>query len=151
MNKDFLHPEREARKTAAARQNGEQKRGFSTALAAVYGIFALAATSRSLVQTIRDFSEAPLAYSLSLLAACTYLLAFVLLIKRGAHSQGFIAVCTFELCGVLAVGTLSLLHPEYFPHATVWSLYGIGYGFVPLVLPLVGLLYVLKSGDRVKA
>jgi hypothetical protein len=27
-----------------------------------------------------------------------------------------------------------------FPDQTVWSLYGVGYGFVPLVLPVLGLL-----------
>ena len=42
------------------------------------------------------------------------------------------------------VGTLSVLRPEWFPDQTVWSDYGIGYGFVPLVLPFVGLWWLLR-------
>ena len=48
----------------------------------------------------------------------------------------------FELAGVLVVGTLSLVRPELFPEATVWSFYGLGYGFVPLVLPFLGLWWL---------
>ena len=39
-----------------------------------------------------------------------------------------------ELAGVLTVGTLSLVKRDWFPDASVWSDYGIGYGFVPAVL-----------------
>jgi hypothetical protein len=35
--------------------------------------------------------------------------------------------------------------PEDFPKATVWSGYGSGYGFVPLVLPLVGLWWLRRT------
>ena len=38
----------------------------------------------------------------------------------------------------------SLLVPEEYPDATVWSEFGAGYGFVPLVLPLVGLWWLLR-------
>jgi hypothetical protein len=41
---------------------------------------------------------------------------------------------------VLVVGTVSLVLRDAFPDETVWSAYGIGYGFVPLVLPVLGLL-----------
>ena len=47
-----------------------------------------------------------------------------------------------ELVGVLTVGTLSIVDPAAFPRATVWSTYGIGYAFVPLVLPVLGLLWL---------
>jgi hypothetical protein len=50
--------------------------------------------------------------------------------------------CSVELVGVLAVGTWSVLDPASFPDATVWSDYGIGYGFVPLFLPVFGLLWL---------
>ena len=49
------------------------------------------------------------------------------------------------LVGVLVVGTISLLVPEDFPRATVWSGYGYGYLFIPLVLPLVGLLWLRRT------
>jgi hypothetical protein len=53
-----------------------------------------------------------------------------------------------ELAGVLIVGTLSVLQPEAFPRATVWSVYGIGYGFVPLVLPVLGLVWLVRTRSR---
>ena len=60
-----------------------------------------------------------------------------------------VAACSVELAGVLAIGTLSLLRPEDFPRATVWSGYGSGYGFVPLVLPVIGLWWLRRtSGSR---
>ena len=49
-----------------------------------------------------------------------------------------------RLAGVLLVGTISLLMPEDFPDATVWSVYGRGYLFVPLVLPVLGLLFLRR-------
>ncbi len=44
---------------------------------------------------------------------------------------------------MLVVGTLSLARPSAFPDATVWSNFGLGYGFVPLVLPVLGLLWLV--------
>ena len=50
-----------------------------------------------------------------------------------------------ELVGVLAVGLASVLLPEEFADATVWSQFGRGYGYVPLVLPVIGLWWVLRG------
>jgi hypothetical protein len=105
---------------------------------AVYAVFALAATSRAALQLLTRFDEAPVAYLLSALAAAVYVVAAVAL-ARDLRRIAFLA-CAFELAGVLVVGTLSLLLREAFPDETVWSTYGIGYGFIPLVLPVVGLL-----------
>ena len=113
-------------------------------LVAVYGLFAFAATARSAVQIATKFHQAPLAYLLSALSAVVYVVATVAL-ARGSRRLA-LACCTFELLGVLAVGTASLVDPAAFPKATVWSLYGIGYGFVPLVLPVLGLLWIWRSG-----
>jgi hypothetical protein len=52
---------------------------------------------------------------------------------------------------VLAVGTWSLADPATFPDATVWSGYGSGYGFVPLVLPVFGLLWLRRWSRRAAA
>jgi hypothetical protein len=58
---------------------------------------------------------------------------------------------SFELLGVLVIGTLSLVLPEIFvgpaklkdlADGTVWSSYGIGYLFIPLVLPVLGMLWL---------
>jgi len=114
--------------------------GPGKVLIAVYGVFALAACARAGVQIATRFSEAPLAYLLSALAGVIYLLATIML-ARGTRTSRRIATVALlvELVGVLVVGTLSVLDPEAFPRATVWSVYGIGYGFVPLILPIVGL------------
>ena len=107
-------------------------------LVAVYGVFAVAATSRAGLQLATVFSEAPLAYLLSAFAALVYLVATVAL-ARSARRTALLA-CAVELVGVLVVGTASLLLPDDFPDQTVWSSYGLGYGLVPLVLPVLGLL-----------
>lgn len=126
--------------------------GPGRGLTAVYGIFALAATARAGVQLIRDYHEAPLAYSLSALAAVVYIIATVCLVigSRTSHRIA-LAATTFELAGVIVVGFLSLTHPELFQKPSVWSLFGIGYGFIPLVLPVVGLLWLRRVGRRVAA
>lgn len=107
-------------------------------LVAVYGVFAVAASSRAGLQLATAFSDAPVAYALSALAAAVYVVATVAL-ARSARRVALWA-CGFELAGVLVVGTLSLLLPDAFPDETVWSSYGLGYGLVPLVLPVLGLL-----------
>ena len=118
-------------------------------LVAVYALFALAATARAGVQIATKFHEAPVAYLLSAFAALVYILATVTL-ANGSPLARRIAVlsCSVELVGVLAVGTWSLADPSTFPDATVWSGYGSGYGFVPLVLPVFGLLWLRRLSKR---
>ena len=48
----------------------------------------------------------------------------------------------FELTGVIVVGALSLLAPVLFGHDSVWSYFGMGYLFIPLVLPVFGLWWL---------
>jgi hypothetical protein len=114
-------------------------------LIVVYAIFALSATARSGVQILLHFEQAPLAYLLSLLAALTYIAVTIALIARGTGSRAVLGLVVLELAGVLVVGTLSLVAPSLFPEATVWSAYGIGYGFVPLLLPLIALIAGLRT------
>ena len=123
--------------------------GVGRLLITVYGILATAATVRAAYQLARKFDEAPVAYSLSALSAVVYILATVALAKRGAGWHKIaLATIWFELAGVLVVGSLSLIHPEIFQHASVWSLYGIGYGFIPLALPVLGLIWLRKQTNR---
>lgn len=112
-------------------------------LITVYGIFAIAATSRSAVQIATRFDDAPVAYVLSAFAAVVYVLATIAL-ASGGRRVAFVA-CSIELAGVLLVGAVSLLVPQAFPDATVWSFFGIGYGFVPLVLPVLGLWWLRRT------
>ncbi len=121
-------------------------RGFGRVLVFVYGVFALAATGRSTLQLSTDAAEAPVPYALSAVAALVYLVAtFALATDR---RRAALAAVGFELVGVLVVGLTSLLVPEEFPDSTVWSEFGAGYGFVPLVLPLAGVWWLLRGRAR---
>lgn len=120
--------------------------GFGRVLVAVYATFAVAATARAGVQLATRFEQAPVAYLLSALAAVVYIVATVALARAGpAARQTATAAVTFEFVGVLAIGTLSVLNPTAFPDETVWSDYGRGYAFIPLVLPLVGLYWLRRT------
>jgi hypothetical protein len=121
-------------------------------LIAIYALFALAASARAGVQIATKFSNAPAAYVLSAFAAVVYILATVTL-AIGSPTARRIAIvsCSVEFVGVLAVGTWSLADPASFPDATVWSGYGSGYGFVPLVLPVFGLLWLRRLAKRAAA
>jgi hypothetical protein len=118
-------------------------------LVAVYAIFALSASARAVVQIATKFGHAPVAYLLSALAASVYIIATVTLVSGSPAARRIAVVsCSVELLGVLAVGTWSLADRATFPDATVWSGYGSGYGFVPLVLPVLGLLWLRYVGFR---
>ncbi|MDO3702272.1 hypothetical protein Q3W71_11350 [Micromonospora sp. C28SCA-DRY-2] len=115
-------------------------------LIAVYLLFAIAATSRAGLQIATKFGEAPVAYLLSALAALVYIVAAVGLARAGAAGRRLaLACCSVELVGVVGVGVLSLVDPELFPDETVWSQFGSGYGYIPLVLPVLGLLWLWRT------
>ncbi|MFN8096831.1 MAG: hypothetical protein U0Q21_00865 [Dermatophilaceae bacterium] len=109
-------------------------------IVAVYAVLALAATGRSVLQISEYFSRAPLAYVLSAVAALIYLVATWAL-ATDRRRLALIA-CSIELAGVLAVGFASYLARDAFPDKTVWSHFGSGYGYVPLVLPVIGLWWL---------
>jgi hypothetical protein len=119
--------------------------GVGRLLIAIYAIFAISATARATYQLIREFDQAPLAYSLSAISAVVYLLATYSLSKSEARWQR-IALYTiwFELVGVISVGALSIALPQYFAHPSVWSNFGAGYAFIPLLLPILGLIWLRK-------
>ena len=119
--------------------------GPGVVLVVAYGVLALAATGRSVLQVLSYFDRAPLAYLLSAFAALVYLLATWCLAKGGRWVRVGIVACTVELVGVLAVGLASYLAKDAFPDKTVWSHFGSGYGFVPLVLPVLGLLWLRRT------
>jgi len=120
--------------------------GVGRLLILVYAVFAISSTARASFQVITKFEEAPLAYSLSLLSALVYILATVSLARTGPRWKTVaLASVIFELVGVLAVGTLSFAAPELFAHSSVWSGFGEGYGYLPLALPVLGLLWIRKA------
>jgi cytochrome bd-type quinol oxidase subunit 2 len=128
---------------------GSTRRGLGIVLVALYGLFALAATGRATYQILSDFQKAPIAYLLSALAAIIYIVATVAL-ARGDRTSVRVAriAITIELVGVLVVGLVSYLVPSEFPDKTVWSHFGSGYGYVPLVLPILGLLWLRYQSRR---
>ena len=120
-------------------------------LVGIYALFALSATARASVQIATKFGHAPVAYLLSAFAGLVYIIATVTL-AAGSPMARRIAVlsCSVELAGVLVVGTWSLADRATFPDATVWSGYGSGYGYVPLVLPVFGLLWLRYWSKRAR-
>jgi hypothetical protein len=133
----------------AASRPDSTRTGPGRLLIAVYGLFALAATARAGVQIATKFDHAPVAYLLSAFAGVVYILATVTLVVGSPAARRIAVVsCSVELVGVLAIGTWSVVDPATFPDATVWSGYGSGYGFVPLVLPVFGLLWLRRWARR---
>ena len=122
------------------------RHGPGRILILVYGVFALAATARAGVQIATQFDQAPIAYILSAVAAVIYIAATFALARATKVSRRVATVAiVVELVGVIAIGAFSYAVPEDFPEATVWSHFGQGYGFVPLVLPILGLLWLRRT------
>lgn len=133
-------------------QGGEPRRinaGIGRVLIWIYGLFALSATARAVVQIATQFHKAPLAYVLSAVSGVIYIVATVCLARATELSRKLaIACCSVELAGVIAVGAASLIWESAFPDASVWSDFGQGYGYVPLILPIVGLWWLLRRSRR---
>lgn len=129
--------------------------GVFTTLASLYIVLSLAALGRSGYQIATKFSDAPLAYLLSAVAATVYLVATLALIASTTRVPHTVRVgrlvalvaLSVEVLGVLGIGTLSLFRPELFPADTVWSQYGAGYLYIPLVLPFLGLWWLRSSRE----
>lgn len=120
-----------------------QTRGVGNLVIAIYAVFALSATVRAVYQLLRKYDEAPLAYWLSLVAAVVYVVATFALAK-GKYSLAE-KTLVFELVGVMTVGSLSYLVPGLFAHPSVWSYFGLGYGLIPLLLPIFGLWWIRRT------
>jgi len=115
-------------------------------IVSIYVVLSLAALGRSSFQILTKFDDAPLAYSLSGLAAVVYVIATVSVALGHRPIARRVAQwsLSFELAGVLGVGGHSLFVPELFPDQTVWSQFGMGYLFIPLGLPVLGLWWLTK-------
>lgn len=123
--------------------------GLGRVLITVYLILALAATLRAVYQLIAKFDEAPVAYTLSLISGLVYVVATVALIRRdGVWRTVAWAALAFEFAGVLVVGVLSLTIPAWFAHDSVWSFFGANYLWIPLVLPVLGMIWLRRESRR---
>ncbi len=123
----------------------EQRSGPHQVLLVLYALFTLAAGARSAVQLATDADRAPVAYTLSAVAALTYAAGWYAIRRASVGHTGLASrLLWVELAGVVVVGVLSLVRDDWFPDASVWSGFGIGYGFVPVVLPVAGLLWLRR-------
>ncbi|MEV5507162.1 hypothetical protein [Streptomyces orinoci] len=112
----------------------------------LYGVFTVAAASRAVVQMLLDFGKAPLAYLLSAAAAVVYAFITYSLVRGGPRARrAALVCCAAELAGVLTVGTWTLADKSAFPDATVWSDYGMGYLFIPVILPVTAMLWLRRA------
>ncbi|MFK4070113.1 hypothetical protein [Streptomyces sp. NPDC029674] len=130
------------------RNDTRQKRitGPGILLVWLYGVMVVGAVSRSAVQISTDFGKAPLAYSLSALAGLVYGFITYSLVRGGAAARtAALVCCAAELVGVLGVGTWTLVEPSAFPDSTVWSDFGMGYLFIPVLLPVTAIFWLLKA------
>ncbi|MET9082380.1 hypothetical protein ABZX77_10820 [Streptomyces sp. NPDC004237] len=122
--------------------------GPGTLLVWFYGVMVVGAMSRSAYQIATEFDRAPLAYALSAVAGVVYGFITYTLVRGGETARRVAVVCcAAELAGVLIVGTWTLVDSSAFPDATVWSDYGMGYVFIPVLLP-ISALYWLRKGAK---
>ncbi len=137
--------------TASAPEDEAPPTGPRRVLIALYAVFALAATARGVVQILVQYDEAPLAYVLSLFSGIVYIAATVGLVthRRWSRPLAWAAVGT-EMVGVVTIGIASIVDSAAFPKDTVWSRFGAGYGYVPIILPVLGLMWLwqTRGSDR---
>ncbi|MGW4230245.1 hypothetical protein ACWEF9_13315 [Streptomyces sp. NPDC004980] len=132
--------------TAPQKQQFELGSGPGRVLVWFYGVFTVAAASRSIVEMIMDFGKAPLAYVLSAAAALVYGFITYSLVRGGEKARrAALVCCAAELAGVLVVGAWTLAEPSAFPDATVWSDFGMGYLFIPVILPVTGMIWLRRA------
>ncbi|WP_395576567.1 hypothetical protein [Streptomyces sp. BK79] len=112
----------------------------------LYGVMVVGAVSRSAYQIGTEFDRAPLPYTLSALAGVVYGFITYTLVRGGERARrAALVCCVAELVGVLTVGTWTLVEPSAFPDATVWSDYGMGYLFIPVLLPLSAVYWLRRA------
>ena len=129
--------------------------GVGAVLITVYAILAIGATSRTIFQIAQFFASTPsarLPIALSGVSGVIYILATIALIAPGRawYRIAWVTI-SFELAGVLIIGTLSYVFPNVFvgpasvpdvAHGTVWSGFGEGYLYIPVVLPILGMIWL---------
>ncbi|MGW0760618.1 hypothetical protein ACWD1Y_29740 [Streptomyces sp. NPDC002814] len=136
----------EAEVTATEKKRSRLISGPGMLLVWLYGVMVVGAVSRSVVQIATEFDHAPLAYSLSAVAGLVYGFITYSLVRGGETARKVALVCcAAELLGVLTVGTWTLVDPSAFPDATVWSDYGMGYLFIPVLLPVSAMYWLWRA------
>lgn len=118
-------------------------RRAGTILAISYPVLAISTGFRAAYQLF--LKEGVVNYTgptLSAVAALFYLTATIGFAYRRRWAWWLsVSVLGFESLMTLIIGTLSIINPELIG-STVWRLFGIDYGFFPLVQPLLGLAWL---------
>ena len=136
--------------TAAKQQRTKLVKGPGLLLVWLYGVMSVGAVSRSVYQILTDYGSAPLAHTLSAVAAVVYAFITYTLVRGGERARrAALVCCAAELAGVVIVGTWTVAWPSAFPDSTVWSGYGMGYIFIPVLLPITGMLWLRRSRTNV--
>ncbi len=132
--------------TGEKQQRTRLVQGPGLLLVWLYGVMSVGAVSRSVYQILTDFGSAPLAHVLSAVAAVVYAFITYTLVRGGETARrAALVCCAAELAGVLIVGTWTVLDPSAFPDSTVWSEFGMGYVFIPVLLPVTGMWWLRRS------
>lgn len=124
-------------------------RAIGQILAVSYPVLALSTGARATYQLcckpgVTDY----FAPSLSAVASLFYLLATIgFIVRRPWAWYLAVGLLAFETAGVLLVGSLSLLRPGLIGH-TAWTHFGQDYGFLPLLQPVLGLVWLLWPQNR---
>lgn len=114
-------------------------------LTLVYGFWAVAALSRAIYQYLVRRPESFVPTHISAFVGALYLLILLGLRRRSRRAWSItFALLVVELAGVLVVGAVDLIWRP-FPYTTVWSGFGAGYLYIPLVLPIVGIWWMLRA------
>jgi len=112
-------------------------------LIVAYAVLALAALGRSSFEISTKFGDAPLPYTVSAISAVLYtVITFAL--WRGKNRLALIG-SSIELVGVLTAGSLGYIEPNWWPDHTVWTGFGSGYGWIPLLLPMLALWALIRA------
>lgn len=124
-------------------------RAIGQILAVSYPVLALSAGVRAIYQLFfKPGVTDKFPPALSAVAALLYLLATLgFLIRKPWTWWLTVGILALETAGVLVVGTLSVLEPSVIGR-TVWHDYGVDYGFLPLIQPVLGLIWLLWPENR---
>ena len=129
--------------------NKKSNTGAVRILIFAYGVLAFAAIGRSSFELATKFDKAPVPYALSAVAAVFYVLATISLVKKGKFFNRLATwILSFELLFVVTVGLVTTVDESLFPAHTVWSNFGASYGFTPLALPIIGLVWLSRERKK---
>lgn len=124
---------------------------MTSLLRALYLLFAVAAGGRCVVQWAAE--PVTVATLLTTTACACYLLGHLLVRRCLGTPQGrrlVRAAVAVELLGVVGVGALDAVRPGLVG-STVWSDFGMGYAFVPVLIPVLMLVAAARAAGSARS